>query len=250
MDVAQLEAHVVWDHGAAGSSPAIRTTEFNKMLVSSSAKIDQFRDTTEKVDHFVNLSERPISFRYLWTKYVVRARDICEGLGYKTWRNFNGLIEKAIQLINSGCEHGIILKTEKPVKIGFGAVRNVLDYELDADAVNILGRISSYKLNKDIRLRNETVILTMVKKYCDLKEIPFDFQVSIDGYKYDCCVNHNILIEFDEQHHCVNRQQATDESKNAIATLNGYKIFRFDIYNDIIDIIDTLDRCVRSIDER
>ena len=173
---------------------------------------------------------------------MVRARDICESMGYKTWRNFNNLIEKAIQLINSGTERGIILKTDTIVKTGYGANRKIVDYELDDDAVNVLKCISSYKLNKAIRLRNESVMLTLLKKYCYLKGISFDFQFNLDKYKYDCCINNNILIEFDEQQHAVNRQKIIDEKKNEVAKLFGYHVMRFDISNDIVDIIDTLDR--------
>lgn len=168
---------------------------------------------------------------------MVRAREIYKSMGYVEWRNFNNLIEKAIQLINNGVERGVILKTERIAKIGYGAIRSIIDYELDADAVDILKRISSYKLNKAIRLRNEAVVLTMLEKYCKLKAIPFEFQFALDGYKYDCIVNSNILIEFDEQQHVTKRQRDVDGKKNFSAKSGGYKMIRFDISNDIIDII-------------
>lgn len=175
---------------------------------------------------------------------MVRAREVYEKIGYKEWRNFNNLIEKAIQLISNGSERGVIMKTEKIVKIGKGAIRSILDYELDAEAVNILMRISSCKLNKPIRLRNETVVLTMLKKYCALKGIPFDFQFELGGYRYDCRVNKNVLIEFDEQQHLVKRQKEIDDKKDLVARLNGYEIIRFDISSDIVDILHEIGRII------
>ena len=177
---------------------------------------------------------------------MVSARDIKDEMGYKEWRNFNNLIERAVQLINSGTERGVILKTEKMAKIGRGAIRIVVDYELDSDAIDILQRISSYKLNKSIRLRNEAVVLTMLEKYCKLKAIPFDFQYELDGYKYDCLINGNVLMEFDEQQHTTKRQIVVDKEKNTTAKLGGYKMIRFDISNDIIDIICAVDEHITN----
>ena len=177
---------------------------------------------------------------------MVYGRDLSKNMEYVRWENFNNLVEKAVQLINSGTEKGTITRITKLVSTGKNAKRNITDYEIDMDAVNLLERLSSYKLNKSIRLRNETVILTMVKKYCTLKKIPFVFQFRINEFRYDCCVNNNTLIEFDEQQHHHSKQIAIDERKNIAAQLNGFKLIRFNISHDIIDIIIELDRC-RSI---
>ena len=177
---------------------------------------------------------------------MVSARDICEDMGYRRWENFNALVRKAIQLINSGAERGTIVETKRVVKIGCGTNRFIVDFELDADAVDILNRISSNKQNKSIRTRNEAVILSMLEKYCKLKSIPFDFQFELNGYKYDCIVNKEILIEFDEQHHSRQRQKNIDEKKNLSAERGGYKMIRFDISNDIIDIICAVDKHISN----
>ena len=173
---------------------------------------------------------------------MVYARDIYKNMEYARWENFNNLVEKASQLINNGVGNGTIKRITKLVTIGSGAKRSIIDYELDMDAIKLLERISSHKLNKSIRLRNETIILTMVKKYCILKEIPFNFQFRINGFTYDCCVNNSILIEFDEQQHQRSGQTAIDEKKNIVAQLNGYELIRFNISHDIIDIIIELDK--------
>jgi hypothetical protein len=47
----------------------------------------------------------------------------------------------------------------------------------------------------------------------------------------------NILIEFDEPHHQGKRQRKVDLDKENIARKNNYKLFRFTLYNDIVDII-------------
>lgn len=176
-------------------------------------------------------------------KIMLYAREIYKGMGYIRWENFNNLIEKAIQLINNGVEIGFINRVSKFVTIGSGAKRSVIDYELDLEAINLLERISSHKLNKSIRIRNETIILTMIKKYCDLKGIPFSFQFRINKFIYDCCINNNILLEFDEHHHDRDgRQKLVDINKNSIAQSNNYKLIRFNVSHDIIDIIVELDK--------
>jgi len=173
---------------------------------------------------------------------MVYARDIYKNMEYARWENFNNLVEKALQLINNGVECGNIKQTTKLVTLGSGSKRSIIDYELDIDAIKLLERISSHKLNKSIRLRNETVILTMVKKYCVLKGIPFNFQFRINEFTYDCCINNHILIEFDEQQHRRSIQKLIDEKKNKTSQLNGYELIRFNISHDIIDIIIELDK--------
>ncbi len=169
---------------------------------------------------------------------LLYARNIYKKMGYIRWENFNNLIIKAIQLINNGVENGVINKTYKVITIGSNARRNIIDYELDMDAIKLLERISSHKLNKPIALRNETVILTMIEKYCTLKNMPFIFQFKIDNFVYDCCINNNILIEFDEPHHKnTSRQKLIDSNKNLVAQYNCFQLIRFDISHDIIDII-------------
>ena len=74
------------------------------------------------------------------------ARKIQKELKYSKWENFNGLIKRTINLINSGIRLGKITESFIEVKTGKGAIRKVKDYILDEDALIIIKELSlSYK---------------------------------------------------------------------------------------------------------
>lgn len=62
-------------------------------------------------------------------------------------------------------------------------------------------------------------------------------QFRLDDFKYDALINDNLLLEFDEQHHCRKKQQKIDLEKTKVAKKCGYRILRVGIQDDIIDII-------------
>lgn len=129
------------------------------------------------------------------------ARKIYKKLGYSGWQKFERLIQRSFNLIKNNLKEGYIKKTKLEVLIGSGAKRKIIDYLLDEKAFNLVCEIAkSYKLNKSHLLRNETLILSQLKKYCNLKKIKFEFQYQLEQYFFDCKVG-NILIEFDEPHH-------------------------------------------------
>ncbi len=168
---------------------------------------------------------------------MITARKLQQEVNYKEWRNFNSLILRAKNLINNGVESGFIKDTEYPVNIGSGAIRLVEDYELDNDAVNLIKKLAlSYKLGNSYSTRNETAVLGLLQKYCVNKGYVYDFQFNLDKFIFDFRCE-NILLEFDEPHHQTKRQKKTDLDKEHIAIENGYKLFRFTLRNDIVDII-------------
>jgi len=169
--------------------------------------------------------------------YMYSGREIYKELGYIKWSNFYNLIKKAQQIINNCLDRGIIVPTFKNINIGSGATRKVIDFDLDDNAIKVLKDISCNKLKKSPKARSETMFLSLVEKYCKIKNIKFDFQFRLDGYVFDCCVNNNILIEFDEPHHCEKRQTIKDRAKDTSSEKNNYKIIRVEICDDIIDII-------------
>lgn len=173
---------------------------------------------------------------------IFYARDIYESLGYKKWSNFKRLVEKANQLINSSIEIGKIENTYKNVIIGRNTTRKIIDYKLDKDAINLIRKLSYNKLNTPMMKRNETTIFSMLKKYYESKNIKFDYQFKLDSYIYDCIINNNILVEFDEQHHKEKRQIEVDLKKDDAAKNNGFKLLRFGVNQDIIDMILRIDR--------
>lgn len=167
------------------------------------------------------------------------ARDLQHLLGYAEWRNFEGVIKRAKGIIKHKHIKGIIEKTILQVKIGSGASREIVDYKLDKDAKQLLQELcSSYKLNNYFFIRNESVILQLVKKYCKSKQIAFEYQFRVDKYIFDCMLDNKILIEFDEPHHNINpKQKKIDLEKEKIAKQNNFLVFRVNLDMDIIDII-------------
>lgn len=171
------------------------------------------------------------------------ARDIQHLLGYSEWRNFDGLIKRAINIIiHTQCQ-GIIKETTSIVEIGSGAKRKVGDYTLDAFGLKLVKKLSSsQKLNNAYIIRNETIVLQLIEKYCLKKNIQFIYQFRLVDYRFDCKVGDKILIEFDEPHHSISpKQKHIDDKKNKIAKEQGFLIFRIDLSMDIVDVILFLD---------
>lgn len=106
---------------------------------------------------------------------------------------------------------------------------------------------SSYKLNNYFSIRNETVVIQLVEKYCDLNEICFQYQFRLDKYLFDCIVGEKILIEFDEPHHKYSTQQKKiDKRKEEVANKNNFIVFRVTLDMDIIDLVVFIERNLKS----
>jgi|SRR3989344_6411962 len=166
------------------------------------------------------------------------ARELMPLLDYQRWENFEALVNKAIQIINTGTQRGIITNSSRTVELGSGSRRIISDYKLDKDAVLLLEKMSAgYKLFRFTVPRNETLILSQLVKYLNQNHLKFVFQYQLNNHKYDLMIENKILIEFDEQHHTKKRQHPIDTLKNEDATKNGFALLRFDPTHDIIDII-------------
>lgn len=167
------------------------------------------------------------------------ARDLMCHLGYKKWSNFSGVIRRAIGIIKHKHIRGEIVETSVVVRTGYNARREIVDYLIDADGVSLLNELcSSFKLNNFYLIRNETVVLQLVEKYCQKKDVDFQYQYRIGKFVFDCKVGNNILLEFDEPHHQINtRQKEIDDEKNIVAKAEGFSLKRVDLETDIIDII-------------
>ncbi|TXD52779.1 MULTISPECIES: hypothetical protein [unclassified Polaribacter] len=167
------------------------------------------------------------------------ARDLQQLLGYSEWRNFHNIIKRAQNIIMHKHILGKIVKCNKKVKLGSNAKRSIIDYQIDNEAFLIIQELSSsFKLNNFFSIRNESVVLQLVKKYCHHNKLFFKYQFNLDKYYYDCIINNKILLEFDEPHHRVSqRQKIIDNDKNRIARENDFLIFRVNLQMDIIDII-------------
>lgn len=174
-------------------------------------------------------------------KNSVSARQLYKSLGYLRWENFNNLIIKAMQLIRNGLCHGSIIETRKRIEIGSGACREVVDYQLDEKAIELINNMAYNKCKKSTMYRNETMMLSTLMRYCSLRKISFEEQFSLGKYKFDCRVNRKILIEYDEPHHRKTGQNTTDVKKDEIAHLNGYTLFRYDTTADIINMISDIE---------
>ncbi|PQJ76802.1 hypothetical protein [Polaribacter glomeratus] len=174
------------------------------------------------------------------------ARDLQQLLGYSEWRNFQNVIKRAKNIIIHKHINGKIIKCSKKVKLGSNAERKIIDYKIDENALIIIKEISSsFKLNNFFSIRNETVVLQLVQKYCHEKKILFEHQFNLDKYYYDCMINNKILLEFDEPHHKISpRQKLIDKDKNLISKINGFLTFRVNLEMDIIDIILFLEKNV------
>ena len=167
------------------------------------------------------------------------ARDLRLYLGYAEWRNFSNVIKRAISIIKHKHIDGRIVETSIVVGTGKGAKREIVDYLLDADGVSVLSELcTSFKLNNFYSIRNETVVLQLVEKYCQKKGVDFQYQYRLGGFIFDCKVGNNILIEFDESHHLASiRQRKIDSEKNIVAKAEGFSLKRVDLEMDIADII-------------
>lgn len=134
---------------------------------------------------------------------------------------------------------GVIKCTTAPVAIGNGAIRRVRDYLLDEPAVELVTKLSSsVKLNGYYHIRNECVILGLLKKYCTARNIHFEFQQRYGTAVFDAVIGRRIAIEFDEPHHAEDvEQRIRDRAKDAIATDFGLTMLRFMIVHDIVDVI-------------
>jgi len=167
------------------------------------------------------------------------ARDLQKDLGYVEWRNFEGVIKRAIQIIKNTQSIEQIQRTTRKVIIGSGAFREVVDYKIDKNGFILIKKLtSSQKLNNSFEIRNETIFLQLIQKYCLKSDIKFEYQFSFLNYRFDCKVGDNLLIEFDEPHHLTNtKQKIIDVNKDKVANENNFKIFRINIEMDIIDVI-------------
>lgn len=170
---------------------------------------------------------------------LVRARAIYVEMGYVQWRRFDGLVGRARHLIANGEAMGVIKCTTMQVAIGSGAIRRVRDYLLDEKAVELVTKLSSsVKLNGYYHIRNECVILGLLKKYCTARDIHFEFQQRCGTAVFDAVIGRRIAIEFDEPHHVQDvEQRIRDKAKDAIATVFGLTVLRFTIVHDIVDVI-------------
>lgn len=166
------------------------------------------------------------------------ARKLKNELGYTEWRNFEGIIKRAKNLILHTHSEGKIIKTKIEVQLGSGSTRMVVDYKVDKWAELLISELSSsYKLNNFFSIRNETVVLQLVKKYCIKHGLVFKFQYRLMGRNFDCMIGNKILIEFDEPHHQNKGQKEIDKLKREISIENSFKLLRVTLEMDIIDII-------------
>ena len=171
-------------------------------------------------------------------KDMKSARKLKDELNYTEWRNFEGVIKRAINLITHQHTNGEIIKTSLGIEIGSGVIRNVVDYKLDKIAEELITELaSSYKLNNFFKTRNETVVIQLIEKYCLQRVLDFEFQYNLDKYNYDCMVDNSILVEFDEPHHQTKRQKEIDREKDLIAKQKGFAILRVNLEMNIVDII-------------
>lgn len=167
------------------------------------------------------------------------ARDLQPLLGYKQWRNFERLIRRAQHLLIHKHLPGHIEATARMASIGSGAIRTISDYRLDHKALALIAELaSSYKLTNKFQIRNESVVMQLLEKYCRSKELAFAYQYRLGRCIYDCMVGHRLLIEFDEPHHqeC-SRQTTRDATKDRLAGSSGFKVLRVDLDSDIVDLI-------------
>lgn len=167
------------------------------------------------------------------------ARDLQQLLGYSEWRNFEGVIKRAVGIIKHKHLNGKIEKVHATVKLGSGALRKITDYRLDKEAAVLLAELcSSYKLNNYFSIRNESVVMQLAEKYCQEKNISFQYQFRLDRFVFDCMIGNAILVEFDEPHHSNSyRQKSIDTKKNSVAKKNNFVVFRVNLDMDIIDLI-------------
>jgi very-short-patch-repair endonuclease len=176
-------------------------------------------------------------------KPIDTARGLYKKLGYDRWENFNNLVKRAANLICNGVERGVITKIKFPANIGGGATRYLTDYEFDANALDLIKRLANgFKINNCFSTTNETTLLQLLKKYCDYRGIKFTFQYQLGPFIYDCLIGDSLFIEFDEPHHNKKRQSVLDRQKTVYAEGFHYRIIRFDLNQDIVDMIIAIEK--------
>ncbi|MFO1191538.1 MAG: hypothetical protein U1F00_05190 [Rhodoferax sp.] len=166
------------------------------------------------------------------------ARDLQELLGYARWENFEGVVRRAEQLVLNGAATGSLAQCSRTVAIGSGAIRNIVDYRLDRDGVELLGLLStSFKLNGFFLARNETVLLGLLAKWATGKGLIAKAQFRLGPYTFDLMIADKLLLEFDEPHHDSSRQQSVDVAKDIAAKSAGFETLRLGLSNDVVDAI-------------
>ena len=166
------------------------------------------------------------------------ARDLQELLGYAKWENFEGVVRRAEQLVLNGAAQGSLSKCSRSVNIGSGAVRSVVDYRLDRDALELLGLLTtSFKLNGFFLARNETVLLGLLAKWAAGRGLAVKAQFRLKQYYFDLMIANRILLEFDEPHHLSSRQVSVDVAKESAAMQAGFETLRLGLAVDVVDAI-------------
>lgn len=165
------------------------------------------------------------------------ARELRIKLGYSEWATFKGVISKAISLSVGNSEH-YLRKTTKEVKIGSGAVRKVLDYELNDNDIELIRLLTgTNKPTSPYKIRNETILISLLKKYYQSRNISVIFQYRLGTYRFDCLVGDNLLFEFDEPPHAQHHNKVKDDVKSDFAISGKYQVVRATLSDDIIDIV-------------
>lgn len=170
------------------------------------------------------------------------ARDIQPLLEYARWENFDNLIKRAQNLILNGIECGSITECKKSVSIGSGTQRGIIDYSLDVSALNLVKQLAhSFKTNGFYHRRNETAIISMLKKHFLKRGIGFEEQKHIGVFKVDAFIGNSVILEFDEPHHHRSRQKEKDREKDLYLSSEGYVVSRATLDQDVIDIINMIE---------
>jgi len=165
------------------------------------------------------------------------ARDIYRAIGYKKWSSFLHVIAKSNHIINNGLHAGVIKNSSKRARLAKGAIREIIDFNIDEQALDLIKNISGNKKLFDGRkITNEIQVLNLLRKYCENRGISFEFQFKLDNFFFDAKIE-NILIEFDEPHHADIRNVENDLIKSNYAKNKGFFVERFNCSHDIIDII-------------
>jgi len=167
------------------------------------------------------------------------ARSLQKELDYKEWRNFEGVIKRALNFINNGFNSGRIIKTLKTVKIGSKSERKIIDYYLDSESEILIRELcSNFKINKSFHIRNEITTLSLIKKYYDNKGVDFVFQKRFSDFVYDAFIGEKILFEYNEPHHSISSKQIKiDKNKKELAVKLGYNLITVTLEMDIIDCL-------------
>ena len=163
-------------------------------------------------------------------------RDIANVLDYVDWRNMEAVcrdVYTSLRMENPD-QLDMVVAT-KGVKFGRGAIRIVPDWKLSRRALDLLiQRTASRKPLASLMLRYqqksnfriETDFGALLIDFCRVLDIPLIHQKTIDNYRYDFCIGDDILLEIDEAHHEIGHQPDTDEHKDMVAALHGYKLLR------------------------